>query len=111
MLSGREGELMRMGAAIRVVAALLVCVPIATCAARGQTQVSDHTMKLEGKENMPRARIEGIAWLAGRWVGGDPGQSTEEIWSPPLGNSMMGSFRLLKNGKVVFYEFCTIAEE
>jgi hypothetical protein len=110
MLSDREGELMRMHAVIHV-GVLLLSWLVPTSVARGQTQASDHTLRLERKENIPRARIEAIAWLAGRWVGGDPGESTEEIWSPPVGNSMMGIFRLVKNGKVIFYEFCTITEE
>jgi hypothetical protein len=100
-----------MRAVRHVVGVLLVSWLGATSLAHGQIQASHHTLRLERKENMPRARIAGIAWLAGRWVGGNPGESTEEIWSPPLGDSMMGSFRLVKNGKVAFYEFCTIAEE
>jgi hypothetical protein len=94
-----------------VVAALLVGWLADASVARAQTKASDHTLKLESKENMPHVRIEGMGWLAGRWVGGEPNETTEEIWSPPLGNSMMGTFRLVKNGEVVFYEFCTITEE
>ena len=34
----------------------------------------------------------------------------EENWSQPLGNSMMCSFRCVKDGKIVFYEFIVIEQ-
>lgn len=38
------------------------------------------------------------------------GGITEEIWSPPLGDSMMFSFKLVSDDKVVFYELGGIRE-
>lgn len=35
----------------------------------------------------------------------------QEQWSAPQGNDMMGMFRLIQGGKVVFYEFMTFARE
>jgi hypothetical protein len=57
---------MRNRGVFHVVAALLVGWLAATSVARAQTKASDHTLKLQKKENMPHVRIEGIAWLAGR---------------------------------------------
>ena len=51
-----------------------------------------------------------IAWFAGRWVGSGLGGETEETWSAPAGGAMMGMFRLVKGGTVVFYEFLTLVE-
>jgi hypothetical protein len=76
-----------------------------------QTQSSPNVLKLDKKDNMPKCTIADVAWIAGQWIGTGLGGDTEEIWSPPLGNSMMGAFRLVKNGKVVFQEICTIVEE
>ena len=59
----------------------------------------------------PRATIQDIAWLAGRWTGDGLGGSTEETWSAPAGGAMMGMFRLVKGGRVVFYEFLTLVEQ
>jgi len=59
----------------------------------------------------PPATLNDIRWLAGHWTGEGLGGITEEIWSPPLGNSMMGAFKLTKNNTVIFYELVTIAEE
>jgi len=51
------------------------------------------------------ARIEDAAWLAGRWTGAGLGGQLEEVWSAPAGGQMVGHFRLLRDGKPVFYEF------
>lgn len=57
-----------------------------------------------------RAAIEDMAWFAGRWTGPGLGGETEETWSAPAGGAMMGMFRLVKGGNVVFYEFLTLVE-
>jgi hypothetical protein len=35
----------------------------------------------------------------------------EEYWSQPMGESMVGTFRVVKDGKAVFYEFWAIEVE
>jgi hypothetical protein len=79
--------------------------------ALAQTQNSPNTLKLDDKAAMPRAFITNIGWMAGHWVGTGLGGVTEEIWSPPNGGSMMGVFRVMKDGKVMFYEICIFVEE
>jgi hypothetical protein len=76
-----------------------------------QTNATANTLKLDKKENMPKAKIGDFGWIAGHWLGKGLNGDAEEIWSPPLGNSMLGAFRLVKDGKVVFQELCTIKEE
>lgn len=50
------------------------------------------------------ATIDDAGWLAGRWVGEGLGGTVEETWAPPAGGQMVGHFRLIKSGKVDFYE-------
>src|SRR5512134_19256 len=72
---------------------------------------TENTLKLTGTTR-PKATIEDIAWLAGHWKGSALGGVSEEIWSPPLANSMMGSYRLIKNDTlIIFYEIVTITED
>jgi len=52
----------------------------------------------------PKADLSEIAWMEGHWRGEAFGGITEEIWSPPLGGSMMFSFKLVNEGEVSFYE-------
>lgn len=56
-------------------------------------------------QQVPAGRIEDAAWLAGRWTGTGLGGQLEEVWSAPAGGQMVGHFRLLREGKPVFYEF------
>ncbi len=59
----------------------------------------------------PPAKIEDVAWLAGRWIGEGLGGCAEESLSPPVAREMMGKFRQLNgDGSLKFYEFYTIAE-
>lgn len=54
------------------------------------------------------ATIEDASWLAGRWTGTGLGGQMEEVWSAPVGGQMVGHFRLVQDGKPVFYEFILI---
>ena len=74
------------------------------------TLISQNTLTLEDKDS-PAASINDVAWIAGNWQGEALGGITEEIWTAPLGKSMMGSFKLEVNEIVQFYELCTITEE
>ena len=59
----------------------------------------------------PAATLKDFTWLAGQWTGTGLGGVTDEMWSGPAAGAMMGSFRLLRDGKVVFYEFLTLVEQ
>ena len=67
-------------------------------------------MSLPEGVSSPSAMIEDVAWIQGHWIGEGLGGITEEIWSGPSAGSMMGSFKLIQDDKVVFYEFCLIRE-
>jgi hypothetical protein len=70
----------------------------------------NNTLQLSENQKSPSAKLKVIEWLAGHWRGEAFGGITEEVWSSPLGNSMMGSFKLVIDGKVEFYELETIQE-
>lgn len=79
-----------------------------TLVAQGQFP---NTMFLEEGETSPKSNLKSVEWLAGHWQGEAFGGITEELWTPPLGNSMMGSFKLMVDEQVSFYEIMTISEE
>jgi hypothetical protein len=58
----------------------------------------------------PSATLDAIRWVEGHWRGEALGGITEEIWTPPLGGSMMCAFKLVVKDKVSFYELVTIVE-
>ncbi len=76
----------------------------------GQTAF-ENTLEYDETLGSPEASLEDVKWISGRWTGEAFGGTIEEIWSPPLGNSMMCVFKLLKDGEAGFYEIVTITEE
>lgn len=72
---------------------------------------AQNTLKLNATIGSPNAELKDVSWITGNWYGEALGGVTEEVWTAPLGGSMMGSFKLVIDGKVQFYELCTITEE
>ena len=70
-----------------------------------------NTLRLSPGQKPLAATIADMAWYAGRWTGTGLGGFTEEIWSPPRDGTMMGMYRMIKDGKPIFYELLLIAEE
>lgn len=64
-----------------------------------------NTIQLAENAVSPNATLEDVSWIQGHWKGEAFGGLIEEIWSPPFGDSMMFSFKLVVDNKVVFYEF------
>ncbi len=77
---------------------LLICLLISF------SSVAQNTLSFEEGTVSPKADLSEIAWMEGYWKGEAFGGITEEIWSPPLGGSMMFSFKLVVDGEVQFYE-------
>ena len=52
-----------------------------------------------------------VAGITGEWRGETLDGEVEEIWSSPLGNSMVATYKLVVDDKVKFYEIETITEK
>jgi hypothetical protein len=95
---------------------VLTAVMVLTCmagAARGQEaeeQQTANTIKAPTGAG-PQATLADMAWLVGHWTGTGLGGVSEEVWAEPAAGAMMGMYRLVVNGKLVFYEFMNLAEE
>ena len=62
-------------------------------------------------QSPPGPKVNGLAdleFITGRWSGELDGGTTDEHWSAPSGDNMMGVFRYVKSGKAVFYEMLLI---
>ena len=57
-----------------------------------------------------KATLADFAWLVGAWTGTGLGGVSQETWSPPAGGAMMGMFRQVEEGRIVFYELLTLVE-
>lgn len=90
---------------ILAVAALAICSEAAAV-----ERVTERTLTLSEGETSPPATIADMAWLSGHWQGAALGGKVEEIWSPAEAGGMMGMYRLIRDGKPIFYEILTISE-
>jgi hypothetical protein len=95
----------------------LIPLVILTCAvsaaAQEATALQRHTpntFKESAEMKSPPATLEQMRWFAGHWTGPGLGGFTEETWTAPAAGAMLGMFRLIKDGKPVFYEFLTLVE-
>ena len=59
------------------------------------------------KQNL---KIADLAFMAGNWKTTSDWGDMDEMWSSPRGNCMMCTFRCVKDGKIVFYEFIVIEQ-
>ena len=83
---------------MRKILLILFLIVFSSCKAQ------DNTLQLTEGSKSPDANLEDVSWIQGHWKGEAFGGIAEEIWSPPLGDSMMFSFKLVADVKVVFYE-------
>jgi len=56
----------------------------------------------------PAPAIQSLAFLSGLWTEDSKDGSEEEYWSKPLRSSIVGTYRVVKDGNAVFYEFWAI---
>lgn len=64
-----------------------------------------------GGEGCKTTTVADLGWFSGAWEGELDGGRIEEHWSAPAGSNVMGMFRYVKDGKVVFYELMAIDME
>jgi hypothetical protein len=88
-----------------------LCLVLLAIAGHAQAADAPQTRQLAANARSPAASIEDIAWLQGHWAGKALGGDTEEMWMPPRHGVMLGMYRLIKDGKPVFYELLTFSEE
>jgi Domain of unknown function (DUF6265) len=58
-----------------------------------------------------RAVLSDLSWMSGRWIDDSGGNLSEEIWSAPSGDSMMGMWRYVSGGEVRIFELLTVSVE
>jgi hypothetical protein len=59
---------------------------------------------------LKKASVKNLAFMAGTWTLKHEWGDMEEFWGPPMGDNMVSTFRCVKDGKIVFYEFMAIEQ-
>jgi len=57
------------------------------------------------------AAFDRVAWIAGHWVAEEGGVFMEEVWTSPVGDAMMGMFRVVQRDTVRMYELLAIEQD
>ncbi|MDH4044174.1 MAG: DUF6265 family protein [Gemmatimonadota bacterium] len=55
--------------------------------------------------------IERVAWLQGCWAAASPQRTIEEQWMAPLGHSMIGMSRTVRDGRLAAHELVVLQED
>lgn len=63
-----------------------------------------------GSSNLSRVALADLSFITGLWRADWQGGLGEEHWSASSGDSMVGTFRFVKEGKARFYEFMLIEQ-
>jgi hypothetical protein len=56
------------------------------------------------------ATLDDLAWIAGQWVGGQGDARSEEVWTAPAGDAMIGMWRLVRAGESRVFELLAIVQ-
>lgn len=57
------------------------------------------------------ATLAQLGWIAGHWVDDSEGALSEEIWTAPSGDSMIGMWRYVAKGKLQIFELLSITND
>lgn len=64
----------------------------------------------DGDARIKKQTINDLSWLSGKWIGKEWNGDIEEYWSGPLGKTMVGVFRFVRNDTTKVLELLTIEE-
>ena len=92
-------------------ASLLLSVLLGPNHASAQQKYTANTITADGLGNIPAATINDIAWLKGYWHGEATIGKFTVAWDGPLSQAMMGMFKLVNDGNIIFYELLTVVED
>ena len=97
--------------ATEVLAFLLTLPSMAILSVGAQEIAAKHVIYANENTQYYQGPVHDLAWLEGSWQGVGLGGICQETWDKPTGDTMMGMFKLIKEGKPVFYEFFVLLKK
>ena len=73
-----------------------------------QIKLTENTLQFDPDAERQTVNIEQLSWYEGRWEGEGFGGMVEENFGPPLGGTMIGTFRVISENGPSFYEMLII---
>ena len=90
---------------------LLVLLLFSIAPIAAQEKQTEHTLKGSSDGKAAKAELSEFEFLQGAWAGTGLGAECDEMWSAVTGDCMLGTFRMVRNDKLVFTEFCMLQKE
>lgn len=72
---------------------------------------TEHTIKSGNDYSKYAGNLDQLSWLVGNWRGGEGATISEEQWTKPISGGMLGMFRMVSDGKPVFYELMLLIQD
>jgi hypothetical protein len=72
---------------------------------------AQEVLYLDKDQSSGNGSIKDLDWISGYWTGSGLGGECEELWLPPMDNNMVGTFRFIMNGELIFSEYMNMVEE
>jgi len=60
--------------------------------------------------DLAAVKLTDLSWIAGHWVDETEGKLSEEVWTTPAGDSMLGMWRYVSGGKLRISELLSIQQ-
>ena len=94
---------------MRSILALSFIFAVSSIIANGCSQAP----KTDAKATSSKSPLDQLAWIAGDWSSDDGKTITEEHWTQPRGNGMMGMSRTIDvaSGRMMFFEYLQITND
>ena len=90
----------------------LVAVLIASMPLHAQQPAAKAPQKgASAPQPAPSIRLADLSWIEGHWRDESGGGLSEEIWTAPAGDSLMGMWRFAQDGEVRVFELLAIKAE
>lgn len=72
---------------------------------------AQEVLSLDKEQSAGSGSIQDLGWISGYWIGSGLGGDCEELWLPAKDNGMVGTFRFIMNGELIFSEYMNMVEE
>lgn len=72
---------------------------------------AQEVLSLDKEQSAGSGSIQDLGWISGYWTGSGLGGDCEELWLPAKDNGMVGTFRFIMNGELIFSEYMNMVEE
>lgn len=104
--------MMRSAISVVIPAARFVLAALLLASAPAWTPATGHAQEPSSTTVLDPSPVQTLAWMTGCWEAALSGGATyEEAWMAPRGGMMLGTARMIRQGRVLSWEFLQIWDD